>query len=111
MVARLAHYFGVSYQAATYRLKALEAINDAETKDLIEREHQGLEFLKLIRLSEDVADPRQKRSKKPDRRIVAEVLDLAIEAYRREAISKGKLLELAGLLGVDQQSVVRVARE
>ncbi len=111
LIARLAHYFGVSYQAATYRLKALDQINDAQTKELIDRENQGLEFLKLIRFSDDVKDSRQSRSKKTDRRLVAEVLDLAIEAYRRETISKGKLVELAGLLGVDQQEVVRVARE
>jgi Zn-dependent peptidase ImmA (M78 family)/transcriptional regulator with XRE-family HTH domain len=111
LVARLAYYFGVSYQAATYRLKALEQINDVQTKELIDRENQGSEFLKLIRFNEDVTIPRQKRSKKAERRLAAEVLDLVIEAYRRESISKGKLVELAGLLGVDQHSVVRVARE
>jgi hypothetical protein len=46
-VAALAHYFGVSYQAALFRMKSLAIVNAPEFEELREKESLGLRFLVL----------------------------------------------------------------
>jgi Zn-dependent peptidase ImmA (M78 family)/transcriptional regulator with XRE-family HTH domain len=105
-VAALAHHFGVSYQAALFRLKSLAIVNEEEFTILREKEQSGKEFLQMLQLLEDL-DGQDKRT--PDREIVSQVLHLALEAYRREEISKGKLRDLSSLLGVPAKSLLNLA--
>ena len=91
-IAALAHHFGVSYQAALYRLKSLAIVNDAQFTDLRDKEHFGKSYLELLQILDDL-DGRDERT--PDREIVSQVVHLALEAYRREAISQGKLRDSA----------------
>lgn len=105
-VAALAYHFGVSYQAGLYRLKSLSVVNDAEFSALRDKEPFGKTYLELVQLSRD---PDGSQVRKPDREIVGQVVHLALEAYRREEISKGKLRDLSKLLDVPSQKLLSLA--
>lgn len=105
-VAVLAHHFGVSYQAATYRIRNLDWLNQGECEALLAQESLGREYLSLLNLTDyDMPDPR------PDRELRNQVTYRAIEAYRREEISRGRLLELGKLLGLEGPKLLRLAAE
>ena len=93
-VVRLAHHFGVSRIAALYRLRNLRILSKPEFDHL-----KGLDDLgRGKQLAEHLGLP------EPDHVEVRErfqhrILSLALEAYRREEISRGKLDELASMLG------------
>jgi Zn-dependent peptidase ImmA (M78 family)/transcriptional regulator with XRE-family HTH domain len=100
-VARLAHHFGVSRISMTYRLKNLKLINEAELQRLVEQENAGngraiADFLRA-------AEPTDRMDVREDFR--RRFLGLALEAYRREEITRGKLTELAGMVGVERAGV------
>lgn len=105
-LAALAHHFGVSYQAALFRLKSLTIVNDEEFTQLRDKEPVGKDFLKMLQLLDDL-EGHDKRS--PDREIVSQVLHLALEAYRQEEISKGKLRDLSTLLEVPSKDLLSLA--
>ena len=106
-IAILAHHFGVSYQAALYRLKSLRHISHPESRNLLEQEGFGREYLKAIDMFGDVGEPEQRQYW--DRELRSEIAHLAIEAYRREEISRGRVLELGGALGIDGDVLLRLA--
>jgi Zn-dependent peptidase ImmA (M78 family) len=105
-VATLAHHFGVSYQAALFRLKSLSIVNDAEFGELRDKEHFGKQYLELLQVLVDLEGLDER---KPDREIVSQVVHLALEAYRREEISKGKLRDLSKLLNFSARELVMLA--
>lgn len=105
-IAALAHHFRVSYRAALFRLKSLSVVNQAEFNDLRKKEHFGRQFLGLLQALEDLDGHDQR---KPDREIVSQVVHLALEAYRREEISKGKLRDLSALLNLPAKDLVTLA--
>ncbi len=106
-IAILAHHFGVSYQAALYRLKSLRHISHPESRNLLEQEGFGREYLKALDMFGDVGEPEQRQYW--DRELRSEIAHLAIEAYRREEISRGRVLELGGALGIDGDVLLRLA--
>lgn len=103
-VAIISHRFGVSYQAATYRLRSLGIVSHAEQNVLLEQEHYGKSFLNLLKCCE-IGDsaPRQ------DREVVTQVLRLALEAYRMGEISRGYLLQLGQKLNLEGETVTELA--
>lgn len=105
-VAALAHCFGVSYQAALFRLKSLSIINDVEFGELRDKEHFGKQYLELLQVLVDLEGHDER---KPDREIVSQVVHLALEAYRREEISKGKLRDLSTLLDFSGKDLLMLA--
>ncbi len=106
-IATLAHHYGVSYQVVVFRLKGLRYISSPESAHLLDQERYGLEYLKELKMLEDLEGTEQKGREALE--IQREVTHLAIEAYRRELISRGHLLELAKLLGISGQVLVRLA--
>src|SRR5712692_11281839 len=88
-VAHLAHHFGVSYEMTLYRLLNLKLISDEQQKSLAEQRDQANTI--RDRLWPEAEGPGQ-RSEFRHR-----LFFLALEAYRREAISRGKVRELATL--------------
>ena len=46
--AMLAHHFGVSYQAASFRLKSLRFVSDRECRGLLDHDNFGREYLKAL---------------------------------------------------------------
>ena len=106
-VALVAHHFGVSYQAALYRLKSLKHVSQRDSDGLLEREGFGREYLKLLDMLDELEEPEQRRYW--DRELRSEIAHLAIEAYRREEISRGRLLELGKTLEIDGGSLLSLA--
>ena len=105
-IAALAHHFGVSYQAAIFRLKSLGIVADAEFRELREKEDFGRRYLRLLQIPDDLegCDPRPS-----DREIVSQVVHLAMEAFRREEITGGKLRDLSRLLGLSAKELLTLA--
>ncbi len=94
-VVQLAHYFGVSRLAALYRLRNLRLVSAAEFLQLkaLDDAGKGKQLAELLGLPE------------PDDSIIRNefrhrFLGLALEAYRREEISRGKLKELATMVNL-----------
>ena len=48
--AALAHHFGVSYQAALFRLKSLAIVNDSEFVELRDKEQVGKDYLRMLQV-------------------------------------------------------------
>jgi Zn-dependent peptidase ImmA (M78 family)/transcriptional regulator with XRE-family HTH domain len=92
-VVLMAHHFGVSRQVALYRLRNLRAISDRELRELLDEEQggRGRQIEKLLEL------PGAEHAKERNR-FRHRFLSLALEAHRREAITRGKLEELFALL-------------
>jgi Zn-dependent peptidase ImmA (M78 family)/transcriptional regulator with XRE-family HTH domain len=97
-VVLLAHHFGVSRISALFRLKSLKLLDEPEFADLQSQEQagRGRQIAQMLGLAEPQEDGDGIRA-----RIVA----LALEAYRREEITRRKLEELAALAGLDAAAV------
>ncbi len=99
-VVQLAHHFGVSRIAALYRLRNLRLVSKGDFDRLKELDDagRGKQIADHLGLPEpdhaEVRDGFQHR-----------ILGLALEAYRREDISRGKLNEVASMLGIDRGRV------
>jgi Zn-dependent peptidase ImmA (M78 family) len=96
----VAHHFGVSRLAALFRLRNLKLITQAEFDDLKTAEEggRGRELAAMLALpdTDDADDKNGFRHR---------VLSLALEAYRRDLITRAKLLELAALLSMNEAEV------
>lgn len=99
-VVQLAHHFGVSRIAACYRLKNVRLITAPQLEALLEQERagRGREFEKLLGLSAPDRDLQRNEFRH-------RFLGLAFEALRRDEISRGKLVELASMVGVSASEV------
>ena len=106
-IALLAHHFGVSYQAAVYRLRCLRYISERECGEFVNREHFGRKYLKALSMFGDVGEREEQRHW--DRKLRSEIAHLAIEAYRREEISRGRVLELSKTLRIDGDTFLQLA--
>ena len=106
-IAMLARHFGASYQAALYRLKSLRHITRAESLDLLSQEHLGSQLLRELSMFSDVEEPEKPQHR--DRELRSEVAHLAIEAYHREEISRGRVLELSKTLGIRGDVLLQLA--
>jgi Zn-dependent peptidase ImmA (M78 family)/transcriptional regulator with XRE-family HTH domain len=96
-VVLLAHHFHVSRAAALYRLRNLHLLSQPDLEALLAEDAagRGRALARLLRLPEpeDTASREVFRSR---------FLGLALEAYRREKITRGKLRELAELVGFSE---------
>ena len=106
-IAILASHFGVSYQAATYRLLSLRVLTKPEGEDLLTKSALGNDYLHVIGFLDEVETPED--PKRRDRELVALVVRLAAEAFRLEEISKGRLLDLARKLNVKGSKLLELA--
>jgi Zn-dependent peptidase ImmA (M78 family) len=111
-VASIARYFGVSYQAAGFRLQALDFVNQSERRALIDQEELGNSYLKLLHYRQAIDSPSEKEAPDGDQNqeLKSQVVYLAIEAFRREEISSGKLLDLSKKLDVSGRDLVALAQ-
>jgi Zn-dependent peptidase ImmA (M78 family) len=106
-VARLARHFGVSYPAATYRLMSLRSVSKADGEHLLSQAELGRRYLDVIGCLDDLegSDP----DKCQDKELVATVVHLATEAFRREEISQGRLLDIAKKLNLPGRQLLELA--
>lgn len=108
-VALIALYFGVSYEAAVWRLKSVDRLNSAETNILIQQKDFGRRYTRML----GFLDPQEKLPPEgieaPDQELRGQLARLVIEAYRREEISRGRLLELSTKLGFPGSDLMDLA--
>ena len=110
-IALLGRYFGVSYSAAVWRLRGLDIINASETKALLEQTKTAKCYLRTVRNSQELEE---KESMAPaedheDHELGWQILPLALEAWRREIISRDRLLEIGRLLRLDDDTTLDLA--
>ena len=105
--ATLASRFGVNYQVAVYRLLSLRHISRVECDELLKREAVGKDFLEALDMFDDLEGNEVKSHM--DRELRSQVTRLAIEAYRRDEISRGRLLDLGMQLGIPGPKLVALA--
>lgn len=97
-VSIIAHHFGVSYKASVYRLRSLNIISQHECDKLIEKYQDGRRFLSSLNMFSDLEDKEDKSLW--DRELITEIAYLAIEAFRREEISRGRIIEIGDAIGI-----------
>lgn len=111
-LASLSRYFGVSYQAAVYRLQDLGLINQPERETLLQQEALGNDYLRLLQIV-DAIDEGQfvetPAGQRQDQELLERIVYLAIEAFRREEITSERLLDLAEKVNVDGPMLVELA--
>lgn len=104
-VMQLAERFGVSPLAMIFRLKHLRLISEPEMQRLRqEDEERRIEDLRILLKLEDQGEQPANAPPPPNPRFVG----LALEVYRREKITRPKLVELLGMAGVREQDIDRV---
>lgn len=101
--ARLAFRYGVAFKTAVYRLKNTAMIGGQDFQTLLAQESLAARYSTMLHQE----DPPGRG--KGDRALVPEVIHLAIEAYRRELISGGKLRDLGRLLDIPGRELVELA--
>ena len=98
-VARLAFYFGVSIQAMLYRLKNIGMISQARLEVMLREEAgEAGEHLRKLMHRNDLDN----HLEEPDL-FRCTVINLALEALRRECISRSKCLEVGNLACEEDQ--------
>ncbi len=105
-VVQVAHHFGVSRPAALYRLRNLRLLSEAEFEMLkaLDEAGKGKEMVGLLGLPE----PSHEEARNTFRR---RFLGLALEAYRRDEITRAKLVELADLVGLSREDTARLVED
>jgi len=105
-VVQLADHFGVSRLSALFRLRNLRLLTEAEFEHLkkLDEQGKGRHLARLLGLPEPAH--LEKRSELKHR-----FLGLALEAYRRDEISRGKLRELAAMVGLSIDELEHLVAE
>jgi len=97
-VVTLARTFGTPYRAVVYRLLGLGCISEADGKDLLRdnRLAAAREYEALFGTESASGASRQGAAVSDESvHLIGEVARLAIEAYRRQVIKKGRLVAIA----------------
>jgi Zn-dependent peptidase ImmA (M78 family)/transcriptional regulator with XRE-family HTH domain len=97
-IAIISHHFGVSYHATVYRLRSLNFLSSDQCDKLIARYKDGKRLLDSIGIFSDVEN--MDEDTKSDRELRSELAYLTVEAFRREEISRGKVIELGDEIGI-----------
>jgi len=108
-VVVLAHHFEVSYEAVAWRLKNLGWLNAPETKALIGQKPIGKRHVDLLGFTDNPFDEIPSDKTYEDQELRGQLVRLAIEAYRREEISRGRLQELGRKLSIAGDKLLGLA--
>ncbi|HEY4833012.1 MAG TPA: hypothetical protein VIH61_10685 [Waddliaceae bacterium] len=73
----------------------------------MKEESKGREYLRILHLIQDVAIPTEHASQ--NRELNAQIAYLAVEAFQREEISRGRLLDLSKLLEISGKELLQLA--
>jgi len=93
-------------------LQALNIVNQSERESLIGQEEFGNRYLKMLKFQQ-ATDRREEDEPQEDsqkKELVSQVAYLAIEAFRREEISKGRLLDLSKKLEISGKELLALAQ-
>jgi len=105
-VVLLAHHFKVSRISALYRLKNLKLLNQPEFDALREQEEGG-----VGRAIAELLDLKEPDHEGASHEFRSRFLALGFEALRRGQITRRKLAELAGMVGIANEALNAVLRE
>ena len=102
-VVKLAHHFAVSVLSALYRVMNLRLITDKQFEEMKQLDNDGMskqlaDLLGLVEVSDEENIGAFYRR----------YLVLALEAFRREKISRRKLIEIASRLGISSKEIDEV---
>ena len=106
-VAALAHHFGVSYEAAVWRLKSLRHINQPKTKTLIPQKEVGRRYIKLLGFL-DIFDEGE-HEPPLEVGLRNQLTRLALKAYRQGEISRGRIAEISRKLTINPVEMIELA--
>lgn len=101
-VVSLANEFRVSYEMAAIRLKDIGVIRKPALDELLARKDDGRTLMKALGMldTDDEGDQPY---------LVRQVMALAIEALRRDRISRGRFVDACILAGVDPETMLDIA--
>ncbi len=108
-IASLMCYFRTSYQAACYRLKSLELVSKDELTELLAKEDDAKAAFRVLKLFDDATTEEENDSQFDQDVLRLQVLNLAVEAFRREEISRGRLRDLSSVLGIKASDLLKLA--
>ncbi len=110
-LALMARHFGVSYLAAVWRLRGLNAVTVRETEALLEKTGDANRYLRAVRDFSDMDDPNSFAPAEDhhDHELDRQIMPLALEAWRRGEISESRLLEFGRLFAIDEDTVLKIA--
>ncbi len=105
-IGSIARRFEVGYESVVWRLRNLNQIGPAETEALLAQKDKRLRLADILesRLDECLPPPDDR-----EQELRNQIVGLAIEAFRREEISQGRLRELARKLGVKDSDLIELA--
>ena len=106
-VAIIARHFKVSYQATVYRLHSLRYLNAKEKEVLLALEDEGKQYLALIGFLPE--SEKSEKSSSSKRELKTYISQLIIDAYRQEAISRGRFFELCKLIELPAEKLLSIA--
>lgn len=109
-VALLSRNFGVSYSAAVWRLRGLGIINAKVAEALLEQTDMARSYLREFQVYEPEGGGNNAPAEEhEDHDLKWQILPLALEAWRRDEISQGRLLEIGRLLHIDDEMTLDLA--
>ena len=100
-VAILARRFHVSYDATVWRLKNLNYINSAKSHALFSQKEIAGKHIEFL--------DKGNQPERAGQEFRNQLIWLAIEAFRQERISRGRLLEIGKKLGVQWEQLIDMA--
>jgi hypothetical protein len=105
-VVLLAHHFGTRHLTALYRLRNLGYLTEAELARLVEQEVAGMgtEAAALLAVPEIDREAAQNAFRQ-------RFLRLGLEAWRRDKITRAKLVELARMVEVSSTELALVLQD
>jgi hypothetical protein len=105
-VGSIARHFGVSYESVVWRLRNLGHLGPVETKTLLAQKDKRLRLEDILKIKTDEFLPPPDNE---DQELRNQIVGLAIEAFRREEVSVGRLRELAVKLGIRSADLIELA--
>lgn len=108
-VASLMTFFRTSYQATCYRLKSLGLVGKEELQELLDREDIAKRAFEILDLFDGESGNEQTASRFDEDVLRLQVVNLAVEAFRREEVSKGKLRDISSVLGIGASELIKLA--
>lgn len=108
--ASLALHFRTSFAAACYRLRELGYVNKAELDAMLQQEPLGKAYMVFTNPDEDIEKAPGAATDDNEKELIGQMIPLILEAYSRKVISRGKVRELATMLGLPEDQVLQFAQ-
>lgn len=108
-VAQFAIHFGASYQSVLLRLQNLGYVSRQRAKKLHKYENCGIEHLVGRQMRDDENCPQENYRQTTLLQLQTEIAILVIQAFLQGLITRGKLIELRNLMGIESQDLLKLA--